>query len=356
MGSKTNGIKYLMKNGFNVASTHALFDRFDEEMINYISKYDYTLVLDEVSEVVRVYDVSEDDLKTILDHYVSIDDKNIMHWTAANYEGRFNDCKALCDLGCLALYGNKVMLWLFPVNVFRAFKEVYLLTYLFDAQIQKSYFDLHGVTYKKVFVSGETLESYAFTHTPVTYKKPDYNSLIHICDDEKLNTIGSPETALSFNWYSKRASQEMLDTLQKNTYNFFFNKMHSKSSYNLWTTFKEWRPILAGKGYAKGFISHNKRATNEYRNRTALAYLINRYMKTGIKNFFQQNGIKINEDQYALSEMLQWIWRSAIRDGHEIWVYIPSSRMRRLLQEWLAENSGGEFATAGLPSVCQSIE
>lgn len=41
------------------------------------------------------------------------------------------------------------------------------------------------------------------------------------------------------------------------------------------------------------------------------------------------------EDDYALSEMIQWVWRSAIRDGKEIWVYIPSRRMRELFQNWL---------------------
>ena len=37
--------------------------------------------------------------------------------------------------------------------------------------------------------------------------------------------------------------------------------------------------------------------------------------------------------------MLQFIWRSAIRDGEEIWIYIPSIRMRRLLYEWIEEQN-----------------
>jgi len=40
--------------------------------------------------------------------------------------------------------------------------------------------------------------------------------------------------------------------------------------------------------------------------------------------------------------MIQWIWRSAIRDGKEIWVYIPSRRMRELLKKWLLELSSLE--------------
>jgi hypothetical protein len=43
----------------------------------------------------------------------------------------------------------------------------------------------------------------------------------------------------------------------------------------------------------------------------------------------------INEDEWALSELIQWLFRSAIRQKEEIELYIPSERMRKLLIEWL---------------------
>lgn len=58
-----------------------------------------------------------------------------------------------------------------------------------------------------------------------------------------------------------------------------------------------------------------------------------------MKNFFSANNIDVDENGFALSEMLQFIWRSAIRDGKEIWVYIPSIRMRNLLKQWIKQNS-----------------
>ena len=92
---------------------------------------------------------------------------------------------------------------------------------------------------------------------------------------------------------------------------------------------------LYRKGYTKGFISSNLRATNEYRDRTAIAYLVNKYINPYIKNFFLSNGIEVYEDEYAISEMLQFLWRSGIRDGKHITVYIPSKRMRNLLIDWI---------------------
>ena len=54
-----------------------------------------------------------------------------------------------------------------------------------------------------------------------------------------------------------------------------------------------------------------------------------------IKQFFIDKNVTIDEDTWALSELLQWIFRSAIREHKEINIYIPSERMRSLLLEWL---------------------
>ena len=51
--------------------------------------------------------------------------------------------------------------------------------------------------------------------------------------------------------------------------------------------------------------------------------------------WFRDQGITLNEDLYVLSQMLQWIWRSAIRRGERISVYVPSRRMRQLLIDFL---------------------
>jgi hypothetical protein len=41
------------------------------------------------------------------------------------------------------------------------------------------------------------------------------------------------------------------------------------------------------------------------------------------------------KDAYALTELIQWVWRSRIRKGEPITLYLPSPRMRRLFEEWL---------------------
>ncbi|MNJ69953.1 hypothetical protein D3C77_663630 [compost metagenome] len=50
--------------------------------------------------------------------------------------------------------------------------------------------------------------------------------------------------------------------------------------------------------------------------------------------FFEDRGVSVNQDLLAVSDLLQWVWRSRIRKGEAIKLYIPSSRMRKLLYAW----------------------
>ena len=103
----------------------------------------------------------------------------------------------------------------------------------------------------------------------------------------------------------------------------------------MWTTFKKYSPMLKGKGYTRGFVSHNAKATNEYRECHSLAYCLNRFLDPDIARYFQEMGLESRENLYSLSELVQWIFRSRIREGQPINVYIPSKRMRNLLKGWL---------------------
>ena len=50
----------------------------------------------------------------------------------------------------------------------------------------------------------------------------------------------------------------------------------------------------------------------------------------------------VSQDDFALSEMVQWVWRSAIRDGKPITLYIPSDRMYQLFTGLLCSLVEGE--------------
>ena len=341
--SKLNDLKRLIDKGDNIVSTHALFQRFDNELIDLCRAKNYTLIMDEVANVIEEYNLSKQDFEILKNTYVDINPETkqlIWKEDYSDYQGKFDNEKRLCELGSLVCYGDNLMVWLFPVETFNSFRNIYILTYCFNMQMQKYYYDYYGIQYTYWSVQGQSLEAYRLIpyDSEIKYNSYDYNKLIHICEVEKLNMIGDRETDLSYSWYNRNKNNASMKVLKNNLYNYFHNIRENKAEDNIWTTFKEYKEILKGKGYTKGFLSCNARATNEYRNRTSVAYTINRYLNPFIKSFFKVNNISVDENGYALSEMLQFIWRSAIRDGKEIWVYIPSIRMRELLKQWIKDN------------------
>ena len=207
---------------------------------------------------------------------------------------------------------------------------MYLLTYMFDCQVQKYYFDMYNVKYKYWYI-----KDFHLTEEVQQYNERAIKNLIKICYIEKLNSIGSTKGALSLAWFERNKNDRIIIQLKNNIYNFFRNVVNLPSNKVLWTTFKTSKEEMKGKGFAKSFVSLNIRATNQYSDRIAIAYAANRYLNPLIKNYFSNNGIKVNDNRYALSELIQFIFRSAVRNNKEILIYIPSKRMRKLLQEWI---------------------
>lgn len=336
-GTKLDNLRELLKQGENVVSTHALFHRFDKNLISVCETLGYTLIMDEVTEVVEEYQITSDDIENLLNNYCYIDEstgKMIWKEEEQDYEGKFSEIKDMCNTGSVVLARNHMLLWLFPVEVFNAFEDVYVLTYMFDTQVQCYYYDYCNVPYQYLYVTGDDPGNYCFSEISnnVNY---DFSKLINIIELPKLNIIGKEQHSLSKSWYINNSKTAMMKQLKNNITNFFRNIIPSTSSDALWTSFKDYKSQISGKGYTKGFLPINARATNLYRERNHLAYLVNIYFNPMIKGFFMDHGVSVDEDGYALSEMLQWIWRSSIRDGKEIWIYIPSSRMRNLLKEWI---------------------
>lgn len=342
---KLTDIRFLLSKGRNIATTHVLFSMFTAEIIDICKSQGYTLIMDEVANVITEYKIGSEDRATLLEKYAYIEKgTGIIRWRedmAGYVDEKYLAEKRLCDLQALACYGDsEITMWLLPIECFNAFEEVYILTYLFKGQIQRYYYDFFKLPYDYLYVKGDTLAEYEFTTEPQMQKiRYDYSKLIHICDNEKLNKIGQAEYDLSKTWFERNAKNNVvLPQLKNNIFNFFHNIQKSPTDNNIWTTFKDYQKALSGKGYSKGFLPSNSRATNAYKDRTCVAYCLNKYINSVVKIFFNGKGVKTDENIYAVSEMLQFIWRSAVREGNEIWVYIPSSRMRNLLIQWIAEN------------------
>lgn len=332
---KLDNLHKLLTNEKDIATTHALFKGFNNTTIELLKAGNYILILDEVVDVVEKINISKSDLNIILDKLAHIDDEGFLIWDDAEYTGKFSHIKQMADNKNVIMHNNVLLFWLFPVEVFKAFKDIYILTYLFKAQIQKYYYDMYNLEYEyyipDCFSNDFILKPN--NHTDKDIKK-QLKDKIHIIDD-KINNIGDDYYSLSKSWYDNKDNKALVKKVKNNTVNYFKRKLNSKSELNMWSCYKDHKSKLKGEGYTKGFVSCNARATNEYRHKENLAYLINRFMNPIIKEFFTSKNIEVNEEQFALSELIQWVWRSQIRDDKPINIYIPSFRMRTILVHWL---------------------
>lgn len=338
-GKKMHVLKEWIADGADIVSTHALFQKADDELIELLKEAGYTLMLDEVMDVVNVAPIIQRDIRILMDGgtTISIDEHNRVVWIGEDdyVGGRFQDIMELAKAGTLFYHRGQFLIWTFPPRIFTTFDEVYCMTYLFDAQIQRYYYELHEIEYeyRSVRKCGERYELCEYDR--MREGREELFALIDLYSGP-LNDIGKQRNAMSATWF-RNAKAERLKDVRNSAYNYFYNICGARSRDSLWTTKKDAKnggPSFKVRSYNEAFLHLNARATNEYSDRWALAYLFNRYMHPHERVFFEDRGITVNEQLVAASDLLQWIWRSRIRKGEPIRLFLPSSRMRSLLIAW----------------------
>lgn len=335
----------LIKEGRNITTTHQAFKRYTQETLDDIRNQGYTLIIDENVDVLEAFDFHQDDLQLAIDAGYIQEVDGVYSLKKEEYHGKalkelFSLLKSRELIKMTDKDNNSLFYWALPPELLTSFKDVFILTYLFQGQSLYYFMNMYDIPYEYIGIE-KTEDGYRFGDYPGY--TPEYVSnlkdMLHILQKDKLNSIGDDYHALSKSWYEKGDGVEQL---KNHVYNFF-NNLNGDIPANkkLWGVYNDGFSIIRGKGYTKSFLTFNAKATNEYRDRVCLAYLPNTFMNVNEKKFYQMRGLRVNEDVYALSIMVQWIWRSAIRDGGEVYLYIPSRRMRNLLIDWIEITSNG---------------
>jgi hypothetical protein len=354
-GSKFYDFKTLLETGENIATTHALFSQLDRECYDLIKGKGYTLIIDEALNCLEVFDgLTAADRKLLFDQrMVFIEEGSCKlrwdHATFPKYSGKFDQIKALCDNGNLVVYGEgsekKVLIWEFAVDFLYSFRDVFILTYLYTGSPMSLYLSGEGIRVDLMSIECGSIVPHSEVNEGAI--KGKLRSLITVYDGPK-NSIGDrPQDRGSYpfssSWFDNELSKigrpergrSKLPSIRGTVRMFFQRDAKTPSLKNGWTTMKKAKNHLRGPGYARGFIPCNAKATNAFADKTSLAYVIDVYYQTVIKQYFESKGMVVYEDLYALSEMVQWVFRSAIRNGQPITIFIPSRRMRTLFLRWL---------------------
>ncbi|MEL4456698.1 hypothetical protein [Lutimonas vermicola] len=320
--NKGNHLSDLIKQGKNIVTTHQLYSSFNSFDIPNLK--DYILIIDEAINPVFVFNIGSRDLEILNnENLIQIEDKTSRvakvdnDYTDDSFKSVLNFCKQENTF-----LQNNAFISISPIDLFLSFKEIQILTYLFEGSIMSAYFRLFNLEYTFINkCSQRTIKNKIKYNLTIYEGDRNQNSKRHQCNLSKSSIA--------------RKNRSEIQKLNLDTAYVFKRQFKTKSDDNAFTTFKDFEGKLSGNGYKKGFIAINARATNSHAHKKSMAYLGNRFLNPELKNFFISNGSPIDEDQWALSEMIQWIWRGCIRNNEPMNLYIPSYRMRYLLYTWL---------------------
>lgn len=336
LGTKTADLRRKIRMKRNVAITHSLFYLMDTDMLDLARDNGYSLIIDESINIIEKIPTSAKDFTLITNTMTIEDETGRLTWVDDEYEGRFDDYKALADMGNL-FHLDSALLNITNPYLFQAFDEVFMLTYLFEGQTQKAYLDYFEIPYRVVGVEKDEC-GYKFSDAPDCPPPMNIKDMVRIVDREAMLEKFWDRHSLSKNWFTKKTADSPEIRLLRRHLNYFFTHCNgAESADRIWTCYKDDAKKVLGKSgrYAASFLPLNIRATNDYRNATAVAYLVNRFCDPNLMKFFAARGVLLSHDQFALSEMVQFVWRSAIRDNKPIDLYIPNKRMRDLFIDWM---------------------
>lgn len=343
----------LLRQGRNIVSTHEALMRYTGEMMELIRDQEYIVIIDEAVNILsKVSDLGVGNRDTLTDTDIQILVKSGFIYEAqpgeyARTDQEYGPCLysptlRLMDSRSLIRLSDKDpdWCWLFSPQIFLMAKEVFVLTYLFEGSEMEQFLKIHGLSYEFIGVSVDEhgVHRFSIGQNYVPEYVSHIHDMIHICDAEKLNAIGDGKYALSDNWFKQEENEAAIKQLKNHEENFFRHFAHSTSDKRMVGCFKGSWERVKGKGFGKkdvNMVMFNQRAENKWMSYNALSYPVNLFINPYVLKFYNQRGGKLDQDAYALSTMVQWIWRSAIRCGEEIYLYLPSRRMRGLLLDWM---------------------
>lgn len=357
--TKTDSFKSLLKSGKNVACTHMLYKLLDDECLKLIKNKSYIVVIDEEVSLISTYEsASTSDLVSLLnDGKVSIsEDDGMVVWIASDtvtepYEDTrhkhhkfFKNIKnnSIYTTRCVkenGRYTNVFMVSQLTKDLIDCAKRIIIITYLFRGSVLESFIKLKGFKIKKF--------------EDIGIVEADLNEVVSRITllplDKKLMKYKQNST-----WW-KDATQEQVRDISN-----YIRKVCEKSVLTadgvMWTCPSDRvrsisknskiKYFVNPKGFTKisdketCWIGCSVRATNMYAHKKLAIHCFNRYPHVSIMAYLTDYGVKPDEDIFAASEMLQWIFRSNVRvPMGEVTLAITSKRMYDLYLKW----ANGEF-------------
>ena len=352
-------ITLLSSNKQLIAISHSLLlQAYSDQIVRrLIESRGYSLFLDETLDLINPYDgVNLSEFQWHMDEgRLKVDNSNNgkVVWTDSSvnkYEELSVDRLVRSDRVYAGINGKQISLVnVEDANLLTMFSRVIISTYSFEGTVMAAWMAIHKIAY----IPCKDITCFRLT------KKSDIRKNITMINkyDKLFNRL-----SLSTAWYEKATAEQF--ALINRTIRNIGDSTGCKGNPQLLAytmprsvlgtqnkkraiqppgyphtkclTDAQGKEIEGTKDKVKSaHINCNARASNDYAHKRVMIHVYDRHPNIMVANFLFCHGIPLNREVFAVNELVQWIWRSAIRNGEPIQVAILSQRMREYFTRWI---------------------
>ena len=346
-GEDGKGAFYLesMQRCARIVVTHALFKLQGKETKLLLREHRYIVVIDEVPDVGQKIEQVAPHLQPILANTVFEHDARTMllranfdlpthhnmgYATSVDFDKVFNKITSLANNGNLA-YAAGLFQVVMDVSYWNDLEGVIILTHDYKRSLFARWMSLQG--HEVGFIDARALG------LDVDAGIENLTRNLKLCQfHRKFEGLEREQEKMLFSasWYRSMDSkgfQEVSGYLG-NVVDTAKDRMSSRQV--LWTCRKADAGKLKWKGKSENhthWIPNNMRGSNDYSDIPITMCLYNYYLDPSRKALLKASNDPEIDDDYASSNLMQWVYRGTIRQRQLQYVILLESRMRRIFEE-----------------------
>lgn len=332
----------LLTDGCNISFTHSLFSELSKKHLEQIARHNYVLIIDEEVSLIEPYQgkYKKGDIISLEEAgHIKVDEDNLGKvewlWKEMSEDTQYSGLQRLCSIDMLycSKRNREMMVTQLPMSLVESSKRTIILSYLFKGSVMESFLKLKGIEVVD-FTEVELLKD-------TKQVMLEARELITLCSTTATNAVKN--YSMSSTWYSTTANKDQLKKLSSAIRSVY--RKVGKDDLLLTlpkdnASRESKRSVVHPNINLEGvFLYCGARATNDYASKSVALHAYNRYVNLVVKSYLQDYGLELDaipdDDQFALSEMIQWIWRTRIRENRSIDLYILPKRMESLFKQWL---------------------
>ena len=345
--TKGEQLEPLVRAGRSIVITHNLYERAG--ILAYQGAFSsYQVIIDEVPNAVSVSDL-ELDAVSFNEFYVGpgycrIEQGGLVSITnkGEEEEARLKtalDERLISNMRSGRLYydGKKHFIQTIPTSLFTHADSVTVLTFLSEGSLFLKFLEKHQIDYS-VLRSRKCNQEFQQRarenlkiHRMPSLDKVSFGYSKQTSYKPKSKEVGSIRKALKNLKQRDLVGVDLKNLIITCAKQNWFHR--SGSSYN------EAKPSLFSidSRMFKGanWLPNTTRGTNDYLHCTHAIYLYEQHANPILLNWLNANHAQFKFD-YALAEMVQWLWRSRVRRNEPVDVYMPSKKMRGVIEKWVS--------------------